>query len=630
MSLYTKLLLFMLAVALGPLALLGVMLVSSAEEALRARIEAAQAEAVAAEADAVARFVQDQVHVLGRTASHFRLEQSTTAEREKAVQLLYRSSIHVAFAALLFEDGTPAAPVVFYADPRRAPELQADPLRLGDLRLHPPATPELVTRAEIPLDAAQREGAGAYVLSNVYAVPERNETAFSVVLPVRGPNDALLSYVAEISLGALMSQVASKRELGTLIITDATGLVVAHPDPKALRQEPSSASPEGMLEASVEVPIPHLGWRVSASLPEQVAFAPIRKLRNTVAIAGSAAFTLLLLLAALFTSRVRSGLRVVVEGASAFAKGDLSHRITAPPERELAELAGAFNSMGEELFGARAQLLTWNEELERQVQERTQQLKEAQARLVESQKLAAVGQLGAGVAHEINNPLSGVLGFVQLLKTRLKKAGRADDDPDLALLDKVESNARRCREVTATLLRFSQKTGDAEEAPVEIERVIADAIALHESQLAEEQVSVQLDVTPPLRVRGDSAQLTQVLLHLLANARTAMKDSPDRVLAVRASCLGERVVVVVEDSGKGMAAEVKERAFEPFFTTKDVWSSLGLGLYASFRIVEDHGGRMEIDSEPGRGTRVRVQLPALQEIVAADAEQKLRAGEPAG
>lgn len=626
MSLYTKLLLFMVAVALGPLALLGTALVSSAEDALRLRIAAAQAEAVRAEADAVARFIQDQVHVLGRTASHFRLEESSEAEREKAVQLLYRSSVHVAFAALLYEDGTPAAPVVFYADPQRAPELSGDPLHFDDLRLHPPSTPELVTRAEVPLDAAKQEGAGAYVLSNVYAVPERNETAFAVALPVRGPDERLLIYVAEVSLGALMSLVAKKQELGTAVVTDATGLTVAHPDPSQLRVDPRlDSSDGGFLRASVEVPLAHLGWRVTASLPEATAFAPIQKLRSNVAVAGTASLALLLLLAAAFTTRVRSGLRAVVEGAAAFAKGDLAHRIVAPPERELRELASAFNSMGEELLGARAQLVRWNEELEHQVEERTQQLKEAQARLVQSQKLAAVGQLGAGVAHEINNPLSGVLGFVQLLKTRLKKAGRADDDPDVTLLDKIETNARRCREVTATLLRFSQKTGEAEEGRVELARVVADALALHESQLAEEGVDVEIDVPADVVVRGEAGQLTQVLLHLVTNARTAMANADEKRLSVRACVDGGRVHLEVEDTGKGMAPDVKERAFEPFFTTKDVWASLGLGLYASFRIVEDHGGRMELDSAPGAGTRARVELPR------AEAEgENLRERERAG
>jgi signal transduction histidine kinase len=613
LSLYRKLILFMLLAAVGPLVVLGATLLTSAEDALRERIVETQEQAVRSEAQAVARFVRDRVHALGRAASYFVLTDASEAELGQIPRVMYRATTDAAFAVLIDESGRALAPPAFSDDPAAAPAAAGDASLYADLAEHPPATAEMIQRVDMPLDDARREGAGALVLSGVYPVRERRETAVAAVLPVPGPDGALLLHAVEISLGALQERVARASAVGTLVVVDGTGLSVAHPDADALRLAAEVPTEVPHLATRAQVPLPGLGWEVVAWLPESEAFAPVRRLRVVVAGAGATAVALLLILAAAFTRQVRSALDAVVEGARVFAGGDLAHRIEPPKERELNELAATFNHMGTELLAAREELVEWNEELEDRVEARTRELKEAQAQLIQSQKLAAVGQLGAGVAHEINNPLSSVIGFVQVLANKLKKEKVEGEDSRVKLLGKIEENAKRCREVTSTLLKFSQQSDARARAPVDLNAIVEDVLAMNRGQLEEDNVELELDLAEPAPTAiGDTGQLAQVLLHLVVNARTAMKEAEAPRLTVCTRVEGDDVQLIVRDTGKGMTDEVRERAFEPFFTTKDVWTNLGLGLYTCFRIVEEHGGRMSLDSREGDGATISVTLPSAE------------------
>jgi signal transduction histidine kinase len=281
-------------------------------------------------------------------------------------------------------------------------------------------------------------------------------------------------------------------------------------------------------------------------------------------------------------------------------------RVSAEGSDEVAELAESFNAMGQELGEARARLQTWNEDLQRQVELRTAELKAAQAQLLEAQKLAAIGQLGAGVAHEINNPLAGILGNAQLLLL-----DRPADDRDAPVLRKIEAQAKRAREITANLLRFSQQRPVAELREIDLNRVVAETLSLAGTQVKAEgiELTVQLAEMAPI-VRGDPGHLAQVLLHLVANARAALLKAPSRQIRVATSAADGQVRLRVADTGKGIAEKDLPHVFEPFFTTKDVWSNVGLGLSVSYRIVEEHQGRIEVETEVGKGSTFTVILPA--------------------
>jgi signal transduction histidine kinase len=247
-----------------------------------------------------------------------------------------------------------------------------------------------------------------------------------------------------------------------------------------------------------------------------------------------------------------------------------------------------------------------NEALERAVEARTRDLEAAQARLVEAQKLAGLGQLGAGVAHEINNPLTGILGSAQLLLD-----ARAGAPADRELLATIEALARRCRDVTQSLLRFSQQRADPDFREVELNKVVRDALTLVTVQLRDAAIALSLDLAEPSpRVKGDPGHLAQVVLHLLSNARTACLGRPRGAIRISTAVAGDETRLAVSDDGKGIAPEHLPRIFEPFFTTKDQWSNVGLGLSVSYRVVAEHGGRIAVETRQGQGSTFTVCLPS--------------------
>ncbi|MGZ3438129.1 MAG: sensor histidine kinase, partial [Polyangia bacterium] len=354
-------------------------------------------------------------------------------------------------------------------------------------------------------------------------------------------------------------------------------------------------------------PVGGLGWALVAEEPSADAFAAARTLRTqTLAGTGAAAF-LALVLALAFASRLTGALERLTAAARAVGAGKLDVRVALGSDDEVGTLARSFNQMGEELAASREEIERWNKELEERVAARTRELKDAQAQLVQAQKLAALGQLGAGVAHEINNPLGGVIGHVQLLL-----AARAPESDDYEALKHIEEGARRASQVVQNLLRFSVQRKEPVRTAVDLEKLARDTLSLTESLIRAQNIEVVYDFAAARpRARADAGQLAQVLLNLVANARTAMPTGGTLRIATRApEAAGGPVVLVVADSGKGIAPAIKDRIFEPFFTTKDDWSNVGLGLSVSYRIVEEHGGRIDVQSEPGHGATFTVYLPS--------------------
>jgi C4-dicarboxylate-specific signal transduction histidine kinase len=352
--------------------------------------------------------------------------------------------------------------------------------------------------------------------------------------------------------------------------------------------------------------VPHgLRFDVLVEVDEAAALAPVHAMRRTVLLSIGSAFMVLLGLGALFTRRLNRRLTEVVKGAEAYGRGELDRRVKVEGQDELSELAATFNRMGTELEAARARLLRWNDDLRIRVDEATAELRSAQAQLLEAQKLAAVGQLGAGVAHEINNPLAGILGNVQLLMME-----RGATDPDADTLRKIEQSAKRCKEITQNLLRFSQQREKADLRPVDLNAVVRDALSLTEYQLKSDGIELITELGQGLgRVRADPGHLSQVVLALLSNARTAMLKTPVKRITLRTGQVDGAGFLEVEDTGKGIAPNIRPRIFEPFFTTKDVWSNVGLGLSVAWRVVSEASGSIDVRSEVGQGSCFTVKLP---------------------
>lgn len=235
------------------------------------------------------------------------------------------------------------------------------------------------------------------------------------------------------------------------------------------------------------------------------------------------------------------------------------------------------------------------------------ELAQTQAQLIQTSKLAAVGQLAAGVAHEINNPL----GAIALNLSGLK---RALGDPALTRrLELMERALDRCRGIIERLLRFAHHAPAGAWDEVNLQEVLAESVGLLEPELKRLEIEVRVDCRPELAVLGDAGELSQLVLNLLLNARDALAAREQgRQILLRAWAEGEQVFLAIKDNGQGMDAEVQQRIFEPFFTTKEVGQGVGLGLSVSYRIVANLGGTIRVDSSPGQGATFLVGLPAAR------------------
>jgi two-component system NtrC family sensor kinase len=237
------------------------------------------------------------------------------------------------------------------------------------------------------------------------------------------------------------------------------------------------------------------------------------------------------------------------------------------------------------------------------IAEREEQLKEAtQRQISRSEKLASIGRLAAGIAHEINNPLTGVLMFAHLLQ---EKEGR--DREDTEDLDVIVSETERVRDIVRSLLDFARQSPPSREL-LDINSVVRDTLKLVHKQAERGDVAIDerlVDGLPP--VLGDRNQLEQVVLNLSLNAIEAMPDGGRLSVSTRAR--NGSVVVLVRDTGCGIKAENLDRVFDPFFTTKPAGEGTGLGLSVSYGTVRQHGGELTVESREGEGTTMTVVLP---------------------
>ena len=242
------------------------------------------------------------------------------------------------------------------------------------------------------------------------------------------------------------------------------------------------------------------------------------------------------------------------------------------------------------------------------------ELRQMQAQLVESEKLAAIGKLAAGVAHEINNPLAGIMGFTELLlQSNELSVGQRED------LQSIMEQSQRCRRIVQNLLQFSRrKTGKTE--PINLGRLLEASLQLMKYNLVRSNIEVQKHFPDNLPAAlGDPAQLEQVYLNLIANARQAMEGKKDSVIKISASSEAGHVVLRFEDNGCGIPPENLGKVFDPFFTTKPVGQGTGLGLSISYGIIQQHKGTLRVESQVGKGTAFIITLPIARDPLGMEA-----------
>ena len=315
-------------------------------------------------------------------------------------------------------------------------------------------------------------------------------------------------------------------------------------------------------------------------------------------------------LSVIFTWRVvNRPLKTLGDGTERLAAGRLGYQLDVRSHDEISDLARSFNTMSRQLKDAREEITEWGRTLEERVDQKTEELNRAHDQMLRVEKMASIGKLAAIVAHEINNPLAGILTYAKLLKKQFARENDKKYDEAIASLDLIESESRRCGEIIRNLLNFARATSMNHE-PADLNAVIGRCVRLVQHQLELQNIQLHLELAQTLpAVRCDPGQIEQVILALVMNAVGAMPKGGNLSLRSRKADAAPQVQIEVQDDGAGIPLELMSQMFEPFFTTKERGHGLGLGLAISRMIVERHQGRIDVESELGRGTRFTITLP---------------------
>lgn len=298
-----------------------------------------------------------------------------------------------------------------------------------------------------------------------------------------------------------------------------------------------------------------------------------------------------LLLTYIFTKR----LKVLQDGCQHIAKSEFDFRINLDGNDEFSALAKTFNQMAKDL------------------EEKSKAVMESHIKLIQSEKLSAVGQLAAGIAHEVNNPLGIILGFTQSIKSRLESGHPAHKG-----LEFIEKEANRCKELVQNLLTFSRSNKNEQQTNMEIRSTIDTALMLISAQSKVKNINLTTNYEMDLpKILGNANQIQQVILNLCNNAMDAMNNEGDIEISVGKLKHDDvnGLTIKIKDTGSGMTKEIQNKIFEPFFTTKDVGKGTGLGLSLVHEIVEKHFGTIEVSSEVGHGTTFTIWFPAVKENI---------------
>jgi two-component system, NtrC family, sensor kinase len=270
------------------------------------------------------------------------------------------------------------------------------------------------------------------------------------------------------------------------------------------------------------------------------------------------------------------------------------------------ERAGPLLSRIQRALSRMAAALQWGQATTRRQLEALRaanaRLSQAQTELVSAERLATVGRLAAGVAHEVGNPLAGILGYLSLASARTR-------DPEVReFLTRIDQEVQRIDGIVRGLLEIG-RPGRGRLEPVDVGHVVETCVRLVKAGRDFSRVRVDLELTPGLLARADSGPLSQIIINLLLNAAQALQGEGEVRLSTRSE--GGDVLLVVEDAGPGIPAEVMPRLFEPFFTTREPGQGSGLGLAVSRSLAEGMGGRLTAENVPGGGARFSVRLPGV-------------------
>jgi two-component system, NtrC family, sensor kinase len=377
-----------------------------------------------------------------------------------------------------------------------------------------------------------------------------------------------------------------------------------------IENQPSCSNAECHSHAASQQVLGVLDTNLSlATADKQLAVSSARTGAYT-----TAAMLVVALLSWLFVWRVvDKPITALKQGTEHLSCGELGYQIKVRSEDEVGDLAHSFNDMSLQLRAANEQIMTWARTLEDRVEEKTRELRNAHDHVLYVEKMASLGKMAAVVAHEVNNPLSGILTYAKLLRKWVASGQVEHEKRDEAIqsLEMIAAESRRCGDLIRNLLSLS-RSAPMNVQSTDLHQVIDRCLLLVRHQLELLGIELQLELGDELpRVPCDPEQIEQVLLALIMNAIDAMPHGGCLWIETRLNREETKVTIQVRDDGSGIAPDVLPQIFEPFMTTKETGRGVGLGLAISRGIIERHKGSIEVESKLGQGTTFTVTLPAV-------------------
>ncbi len=568
-------------VGVVPAAILGAMSFSVNRAELERTVGSAQTRVAEEAARACERFVAQAAESLGLSASVLPLRELSPPEIATVLRIPYRQ--------LEFVDAIwlPGSPVVWEAaNGRPQPEL------------------EMLQRAA-PLALARQTG---MAIGAPYAA---HDGSMRLPLALRLDGEHVLA--AELSLAQLSRQMRQTSQGGTVAyLATRAGTLLAQPESLELSAEERAllaAGPasrmvlrtDGERWLAATAPVGSLGWMVVVAQREGAALRPATLVRQYTLFWVAVSLILVLVLGALLSRRVTEPVKRLREGVVALGEGR-AQAVEADHDDEIGDLARAFNKMAVEIVGRDEVIRRWNTDLQQRIDAREAELQAAQDQILRARRLAALGSLGAGMAHELNNPVTAISGLAAILRKELQGTRHEES------LRTLQQQALRVSNIVANLRAFSDQERAQPGRRFPLHSSVLAALDLYEEQMRSSGIRLTTDLKS-CEAQGDPAQIQEAVAHIVQNAIAAMPHGGTLKVSL-SDVNGDALKLSVSDTGKGIPQSMRDRIFDPFFTTKEEPSGIGLGLSISHSIVEAHHGKLLVDSAEGRGATFTIMLPA--------------------
>ena len=618
MSVRLKLLIMVLFVALVPISVSAWISLRIHQRAFERNLASLHVLAAAQEAQRVGSRLQSLQDNLQRLAtSTLPWNELSADERQAALWLLYRADEDVSVVMLLDADQRLLTLPAYLSDATADEEPG---------HLPAPATIVAAMLRHLPQQVVGMPGSG-YGQPFLIAADQDPILPLSVPISSSQPGQSKSTVGVGVSLRTVCRPTHKPEGIELLVVDSARRSVCATQQfgplaPMGAELGHSSASGpvvhtyrarNGQLVLSADVALPH-GWHVVAEQPVATAYAASRSMRLQallwILISVAIALTSGLILAKGITEPVQR----LVTGVGELAQGNLDHRFDLPEKDEFGRLGRAFNHLASELATRDAEIREWNSVLQQKVQERTLAIEQSHEHLLQAEKSAVMARLTAGVAAEVNDPLTAILGALQLLAVQ----ARADPDrsQEARLFANAEEGAQRIRELIKRVQGLGQRQSRSQLRPIAIQDLVASAVGLLGQAPAAAGIAVvRFSASATPSVLGNFTQLEQALFQVLTNAVAACSAvssvQQHRIVIQTKRVTRSKVLIAISDDGVGIPAKDIENIFEPFVTLRSD-SGPGLGLTIARRIIEEHGGKLWAEPTEVAGATLCMQLPAAE------------------